>query len=59
MTKSQKTTTFILIIIAVFFANVIVLFFEKKENITISKWLTFFAPITFAYLIIFNKGKAQ
>lgn len=56
MSQTKKTIIFILTIIAVLFLNMVLLIYESKNGMRLSRWLTFIVPIGIAYFVIFKSG---
>ncbi len=56
MSQTKKTIIFIVTIIAVLFLNMVLLIYENKTGMRLSRWLTFIVPIGIAYFIIFKSG---
>ena len=62
MSKTKKTVIFISTIVVVFILNIVLLIYESKTGMKLSRWLTFIVPILIAYFIIFKsveKAKPQ
>jgi hypothetical protein len=54
MTKTKRVILFIITILATLFLNIVLLIFENNTGLRLSRWLTFFLPISISYLVIFK-----
>lgn len=56
MTQTKKTIIFIATIVVVLFLNIVLMIYESKTGLRLSRWLTFIVPIGIAYFVIFKSG---
>lgn len=56
MTQGKKIIIFIITILVVLFLNMVLLIYENKTGLRLSRWLTFFVPIGITYYVIFKSN---
>lgn len=56
MTKNKKVIIFIATIVVVLFLNMVLLIYENKTGMRLSRWVTFIAPVGISYFVIFKRG---
>jgi hypothetical protein len=56
MTQTKKVIIFIATIVVVLFLNMVLMIYESKTGLRLSRWLTFIVPTGIAYFVIFKSG---
>jgi len=56
MTQTKKILIFIATIVVVLFLNMVLMIYESKAGLRLSRWLTFIVPIGITYFVFFKSG---